>query len=36
MTSYQQSFEINTETQSVNVNFIISNRQFLSLEISLV
>ena len=36
MTPYQQSFEINTAMQSVNVNFIDSNRQFLFLEISLV
>ena len=36
MTSYQQSFEISTGMQSVNVNFIGSNRQFLILEISLV
>ena len=36
MTPYQQSFEINTAMQSVNVNFIGSNRQFSFLEISLV
>ena len=36
MTPYEWSFEINTGTQSVNVNFIGSNRQFSFLEISFV
>ena len=36
MIPYQQSFKINDETQSINVNYIGSNGQFLFLEISLV
>ena len=36
MTPYQQSFEINTGTQSINVNFVGANRQFAFLEVSLV
>ena len=36
MTSYQQSFEINTGMQSINVNFVGENKQFASLEVPLV
>ena len=36
MMPYQESFEINTGTQSVNTNFVDSNRQFSFLEIFLV
>ena len=34
MRFYQQSFEINTCTQSINVNFVSTNRQFAFLEVS--
>ena len=34
--AYQQSFEVNISTQSVNVNFQVANRQFAWIEISLV
>ena len=33
--SYQQSFEVNVGTQSINVSFIGANRQFAWVEISL-
>ena len=33
---YQQTFEVNVGTQSINVNFQGPNRQFVWLEISLV
>ena len=33
---YQQSFEVNIGTQSINVNFQGANRQFAWIEISLV
>ena len=36
MTPYQQSFEINIGTQSINVNSVGTNRQFAFLEVSLV
>ena len=36
MTPYQQSFEINVGTQSINVNFFGANRQFAFLEVLLV
>ena len=34
--AYQQSFEVNIGTESVNVNFQVANRQFAWIEISLV
>ena len=33
---YQQSFEVNVSTQTVNVNFQGANKQFVWIEISLV
>ena len=36
MTSYQQSFETNVSTQTININFVGTNRQFSFLEVSLV
>ena len=36
MMPYHQSFEINTGTQSINVNFVDTNRQCSFLEVSLV
>ena len=36
MTPYQQSFEINTGTQSIYVNFVSANRHFALIEVSLV
>lgn len=36
MIPYQQSFKINDGTQTINANYISSNRQFSFLEISLV
>ena len=36
MTPYQQSFEINVESQSLVFNFVGANRQLAFLELSLV
>ena len=36
MKPYQQSFQINVGTQSLNINFTGANRQFVFLEVSLV